>query len=226
MKNLEYREYYQRSLPHFQPQGATFLVNFRLASSLPVSVIEKLQQETKELERRLAEVKEDDQRAIVHKQIKRQHIDNWDDALHAIKHGTFYLREYAIARIVADSIRFHDSEWFDLVAYCIMPNHVHLVITPLKNPDGVEYSLSQIMHNIKRNSGKQANILLNRTGPFWQHESYDHFIRNEAEFIKTIEYVLLNPVKAGLVEDWTQWKWSYCKHDLQDEIVSRPTYPS
>jgi putative transposase len=107
-----------------------------------------------------------------------------------------------------------------------MPNHVHLVITPLKNPDGVEYSLSQIMHNIKRNSGKQANILLNRTGPFWQHESYDHFIRNEAEFIKTIEYVLLNPIKAGLVEDWTQWKWSYCKHDLQDEIVSRPTYPS
>jgi putative transposase len=136
------------------------------------------------------------------------------------------LREYAVARIVADSIRFHDSEWFDLVAYCIMPNHVHLVITPLTNPDGVEYSLSQIMHNIKRNSGKQANILLNRTGPFWQHESYDHFIRNEAEFIKTIEYVLLNPVKAGLVEDWTQWKWSYCKHDLQDEIVSRPTYPS
>jgi putative transposase len=214
MKNLEYRKYYQRNLPHFQPQGATFLVNFCLASSLPAAVIEELRLETEKLERCLAEVKENDQKAILREQIKRQHIDNWDDALHTTKHGTFYLREDAVARIVSDSIRFHDREWFDIEAFCIMPNHVHLVITPLKKPDGVEFSLSQIMHNIKRNSAKQANILLNRTGAFWQHENYDHYIRDNMELHRILTYVLSNPVKAGLVDDWTQWKWSYCKHDL------------
>ena len=214
MKNLEYREYYQRNLPHFQPQGATFLVNFRLASSLPAAVIEELRLEIEKLERCLAEVKENDQRAILREQIKRQHIDNWDDALHTTKHGTFYLREDAVARIVSDSIRFHDREWFDIEAFFIMPNHVHLVCKPLEKVRDGFHSLTEILHSLKRHSAPQANLILGRTGAFWQDESYDHIVWDQDELERILTYVLSNPVKAGLVEDWTQWKWSYCKHDL------------
>ncbi len=70
------------------------------------------------------------------------------------------------------------------------------------------------MHNIKRNSAKLANAALGRSGAFWQHESYDHFARDEAELERIIKYVIYNPVKAGLVDDWTKWKWTYCKYDF------------
>ncbi len=70
------------------------------------------------------------------------------------------------------------------------------------------------MHNIKRNSAKQANKFLDRSGIFWQHENYDHYVRDEGELERIIKYVLNNPVKAGLVDDWEKWKWSYCKFNF------------
>jgi putative transposase len=214
MKNLEYREYYRRNLPHLQPRGATFLMNFRLSGSLPAEVIGILQAETKQIKQRLFEAKSLDERYKLRKPLQHQHFNNWDAALHATRPGTFFLREDTIAGVVTNSIRFHDREWFDVDAFCIMPNHVHLIITPYERSEDTDYSLTQIMHNIKRNSAKQANKILNRTGAFWQHENYDHYIRDSAELERIIEYVLSNPVKAGLVDDWTQWKWSYCKYDL------------
>jgi len=214
MKNLDYREYYRRNLPHYQPRGATFLVNFRLAGSLPAEVIERLNAETKELEKRLLEIANINERLNLRDIEQRKLFDKWDDALHSTKKGHFYLQEDRIAEIVANSIRYHDGEWFDVEAFCIMPNHVHLVITPYEKSDTADFSLAQIMHNIKRNSAKQANQVLGRTGTFWQHENYDHFVRDQTEFERTLKYVLHNPVKAGLVDDRIQWKWSYCKYDL------------
>ena len=71
------------------------------------------------------------------------------------------------------------------------------------------HSLASIMHSIKRYSAREANRLLGRTGAFWQEESYDHYSRNEAEWLRTINYVLNNPVKAGLVKEWQDWPWSW-----------------
>jgi REP element-mobilizing transposase RayT len=214
MKNLDYREYYRRNLPHFQPRGATFLVNFRLAGSLPAALIEQLKAETQKLEQRLLKISNNDERLKLRDLEHRKLFDKWDDALHSTKHGPFYLQEDFVAEIVANSIRYHDGEWFDVEAFCLMPNHVHLVLTPYKKTEATDYSLTQIMHNIKRNSAKQANQVLGRTGAFWQHENYDHFVRDAAELERIIKYVLNNPVKAGLVDDWIKWKWSYCKYDL------------
>ena len=214
MKNLDYREYYRRNLPHFQPRGATFLVNFRLAGSLPTEVIERLKAEADEIEQRLLNIADPDERFKIRDNEQRKLFGKWDDALHSTSHGSFYLQEDRVAEIVANSIRYHDGEWFDVIAFCIMPNHVHLVIVPYEKSEETDYSLSKIMHNIKRNSAKQANQILGRTGIFWQHESYDHVVRDSVELERIIKYVLNNPVKAGLVDDWTQWKWSYCKYDM------------
>ena len=214
MKNLDYREYYRRNLPHIQPRGATFLVNFRLADSLPKEVLDQLRAEAEQLEKMLQQIKDPNERLLVRDKEQRRLFGKWDDALHKSQTGPFWLKEDKVASIVANSIHYHDGDWFDLLAYCIMPNHGHVVLRPYKKSDDADYGLSQITHNIKRNSAKQANDVLGRSGAFWQHESYDHFARDEAELHRIIEYVLLNPVKAGLVQHWQDWKWTYCKYNL------------
>jgi putative transposase len=90
-----------------------------------------------------------------------------------------------------------------------MPNHVHLVIAD--NVKRSDASLYRILQQLKSYTAVQANKLLNRGGAFWQHESYDHVVRDGEELERIVRYVLNNPVKAGLVEDWQNWNWSYCK---------------
>jgi putative transposase len=116
--------------------------------------------------------------------------------------------------MLADSLMHRDNMVYELDAFCIMLNHVHMVFKPLENTDGINNSLSTIMHSLKRYTARQANLLLGQSGSFWQHESYDHVIRDESELEQIIKYVLYNPVKAGLVNDWSQWRWSYCKYEF------------
>ena len=214
MKNLDYREYYCRNLPHIQPRGAAFLVNFRLAGSLPTDVIERLRMEALELEEKLATIQDLQEKFLLRNKEQRKLFGKWDDALHKSKTGPFWLKDERIAQIVVNSIMYRNGKWFDILAYCIMPNHVHLVLIPYESSDTADYSLTKIMHNIKRNSANHANKLLGRTGAFWQHESYDHFARDEKELERIIKYVIYNPVKAGLTDDWTKWKWTYSKYEM------------
>jgi REP element-mobilizing transposase RayT len=214
MKNLDYREYYRRNLPHIQPRGATFLINFRLAGSLPADVVEQLRAETDKLEEKLILVKDQKKMLSLRDQAHRKLFGKWDDALHNNQTGPFWLRDERVAQIVANSIHFHDGDWFDVLAYCIMPNHVHVALTPYESSSIADYSLTRILHNIKRNSANHANKTLERAGSFWQHESYDRFARDEKELERIIKYVLYNPVKANLVKDQTDWKWSYCKDGI------------
>lgn len=77
------------------------------------------------------------------------------------------------------------------------------------------HSLASILHSIKRHSAREANILLSRSGAFWQAESYDHYIRTDDEWDRTIRYVCNNPVKAGLVNNWREWRWTWCRTEAQ-----------
>jgi len=214
MKNLDYREYYRRNLPHIEPRGATFLVNFRLANSLPAEVIEKLRTEADQLEKNLLRIKDPKEKLLLRDKAQRRLFAKWDDELHKSQSGPFWLKEDNVAEIVANAIHYHEGEWFDVEAYCIMPNHVHLVLTPYESSQIADYILTKIMHNIKRNSANHANKVLGRTGSFWQHENYDHFARDESELERIIKYVLYNPVKANLVKEQQDWKWAYCKYNV------------
>ncbi len=93
-----------------------------------------------------------------------------------------------------------------------MPNHVHLVCKPLANANGNYQATSAIMHSLKLYTAHRANRVLGRDGHFWQHENYDHVVRDEMEYQRITAYVLNNPVKAGLVERAEDWSWSYCKY--------------
>lgn len=110
--------------------------------------------------------------------------------------GTCLLKDPALAAIVQNALlHFHD-ERYHLHAWSVMPNHVHAVVQP-----NDEYDLSNITHSWKSYTSHTVNQLLHRTGALWHKESFDRILRNHDEYLRTIEYVINNPVAAGL-ENW------------------------
>ena len=118
--------------------------------------------------------------------------------------GPFWLQDARIAEMVANTLQYGESArgFYRLDAWVIMPNHLHVILKP-------EAELSGVMRWLKGRTGRVANRLLGRTGaPFWQDESFDHWIRSKCELQQLIEYVESNPVKAGLVHAAQLWRWS------------------
>jgi REP element-mobilizing transposase RayT len=212
MSTLEYQLFYRRHLPHIQPPGATLFITFRLAGSLPTEVLQRLLTEAERVEAVLARILDPQERAQQAYLEQRRLFGKWDTALDTAQNGPFWLRDPRIADLVTESLHHRDGRVYDLDAFCIMPNHVHLVYTPLPKADSTYHAMSAIMHSLKRYTARQANLLLGREGSFWQHENYDHVVRDEAEWRRIITYVLNNPVKAGLVQHWKEWP--YCKHPM------------
>jgi REP element-mobilizing transposase RayT len=103
----------------------------------------------------------------------------------------------------------HDRDvTIEIDAVVVMPDHVHMIFMPLINQSAREvYSLAQIMDAIKGASAHKVNKFLGRCGKVWQTESFDHVLRSSESLGEKIEYVLNNPVRRGLVENWWEYKW-------------------
>jgi len=110
--------------------------------------------------------------------------------------------------MLVNALRYVETarQFYHLHAWAIMPNHVHVILQP-------RIELSSVMRWLKGRTGRKANRILGRTGtPFWQDESFDHWIRSDQELLELIEYVERNPVKAGLVSAAEQWPWSSARY--------------
>ena len=163
-------------LPHFDSPETIQFVTFRLADSLPRAVIEALNFQADAVQR----------------------IDLELDG----GSGACWLRRPEIASLVQDSLLHFDGDRYRLLAWCLMPNHVHVVI---EIPGS--HSLSDIVRSWKSFTSRRANVQLGRSGPFWHADYFDRYIRDEEHLARTIEYVENNPVKAGLVDAATDWTW-------------------
>ena len=156
-------------------------------------------------------------KAEFYHQIQREEFLKYDKILHSAQFGKQWLKDAAIAQIVSNAFHFHDNKRYDLFAFTIMPNHFHIILKPIKIKGGEKsenlekdyFSLENIMRSIKGYSGKEANKYLKKSGDFWQHENYDHVIRNYDELLITVNYILNNPVKAGLCKTAENWNWNY-----------------
>jgi REP element-mobilizing transposase RayT len=89
-----------------------------------------------------------------------------------------------------------------LLAWCLMPNHAHVVIEIVR-----ENSLSEVVGSWKYFTAKQANNIIGRTGAFWHADYFDRYMRDEGHLARTTDYVENNPVKAGLVASAAEWRW-------------------
>jgi len=94
-----------------------------------------------------------------------------------------------------------------LHAAVVMPDHVHLLFTPLCDPEGKSYSLSEILGGLKGSSAHSINKLMNRKGKAWQGESFDHILRSSEAIKEKAEYICNNPVRKGLVASIEDYPW-------------------
>jgi REP element-mobilizing transposase RayT len=127
----------------------------------------------------------------------------WRDRyLDTASEGPMYMRNDQIAQAVVASLRRGiDLGHYQLRAWVLIANHVHVLMLPLVSP-------SRLLQSLKGATARAANRILGRTGePFWQAESYDHWVRDEREMERIVEYIENNPVRAGLAVSAEDWAW-------------------
>jgi putative transposase len=171
---------YRRRLPHFHPHDAFVFLTWRLAGTLPFVVDRKTYSTPGHV------------------------FVAADSALDECSFGPRWLADTRIADLIATAIQIGEAErgFYELCAWVVMPNHVHLLILP-RRPVPV------IMRWLKGSTARRANQLLRRTGsPFWQDESYDHWVRNGKELSRITRYIEENPVTAAFVPSAELWRWS------------------
>jgi REP element-mobilizing transposase RayT len=118
--------------------------------------------------------------------------------------GPTWLKDPRIASCFVDTLFLAEKKWalYDLFAWVVMSNHVHVLLRPHK-------LVREVTRAVKNSSAHEANIILDRRGTrFWQDESYDHWVRDGKEFDRIVRYIEWNPVRAGLVECVERWPWS------------------
>jgi REP element-mobilizing transposase RayT len=117
-----------------------------------------------------------------------------------------------VRSIVLECCRHDNGTKFDLRVVVVMPDHVHMIFTPLVNQSAMEVcSLAEIMDAVKRASAHRVNKVLGRKGRVWQPESFDHVLRSSENLDAKIVYLAENPVRAGLVRDWVEYPWLWKK---------------
>src|SRR5437868_4188183 len=180
----------RRHLPHWEQEGATYFVTFRLADSIPTTLLVEWREELQSWlkfhpwpwDRKTAE------------EYERRFVDGPEKWLDRGL-GECHLRSQRIAAIVGDTLRHFDLERYWLDAFVVMPNHVHVLVQPKSG-----YSLSKILHTWKSFSAHTINKALNRKGDFWMEESHDRVVR-DTEFLGAYrDYIAKNPSTAGLQE--------------------------
>jgi len=206
-------DFYRSRLPHIQPLGGTFFVTTRLHGSVPQ--LEK---------QRLAEAFLLCKQQILARQHSEEELDRltkryfaaYEVILEKSDFGPKWLAIDAVAEQVVAALHHFDEKRYELIAYCLMSNHIHVVLTLINDDKTRMFSLQQVMHSLKSFTASKCNELLDRTGSFWEHESYDRLVRDRIELHRIVEYVLQNPVKAGLCQCWQDWKWMHVKPEYND----------
>jgi type I restriction enzyme R subunit/putative DNA methylase len=179
------RRIYRRNLPHIFPEHTAIFLTWRLYGSLPPRV---------QLPIRKTPGLTDGEKFV-----------RIDRMLDRANRGPLWLQQPGIAEELCRVIEYGSESGlkrFALHEYVVMPNHVHLLLTPYDE-------VAKITRAIKGTSAREANLQLGRVGQvFWQDESYDHYCRNADEFGNISEYIAMNPVRAGLAATPEKWPWS------------------
>jgi REP element-mobilizing transposase RayT len=185
-------------LPHWEQDSGLYFITFHLADSLPRRVLEKIAERhcilnaVKHAGARLLPAQE---RMLA--EYSPAKIEEYFDR----GAGACSLADPRIAELIAETLRFWDGKRYRLIAWCVMPNHVHVVCRLLPGQE-----LRVVLQSWKSYTARRSNRILARTGVFWQREYYDRLIRNQDEFERAVRYVVSNPERAGL----NGWKWVGC----------------
>ena len=190
-------------MPHYDRANIYQMITYRLTDALPKNVAGTMEFQIKLTGKEKTE--------------RRKHIKKLLDA----DYGNCLLKQAENAVKVVDSWQFFDKQRYDLIAYVVMPNHVHVLI---KTYDG--WPLSKVIHSWKSYTAKEilkkASGTLALPNCLWQREYWDRFIRDDAHFIQAIKYIHNNPVKAGLCDSASDWHWSRRLSENRNRSEGKP----
>jgi REP element-mobilizing transposase RayT len=181
-------------LPHIEDKQCQF-ITFRLYDSLPQSVIDYYRAT-------LIYLKNKDITSDVYEKKTKECLSiiaKYEDS----GYGQCFFRDERIAELMANTLHYHNNTLYQLLEWCIMPNHIHVMINMNKDS-----TLSQILHTWRSFTASKGNEILGRKGKFWMNEYFDRYIRDYDHGIRVSSYIKMNPVKAGLVSKPEDWRWS------------------
>jgi REP element-mobilizing transposase RayT len=173
----------EANLPHWRQEFATYFVTFRTADSLPQEKLRRWESERDEWLRSHPEPLTPDQE-LNYQRLFSERLQRWLDA----GYGECLMARPDVRQIVVQALGHFDGTRYRLHTWVVMPNHAHVVVTPL-----VEYKLSDILQSWKSFTSKAINKLLGRTGMLWQKESFDHIVRSADSLEQIYAYILANP---------------------------------
>lgn len=174
-------------LPHFDRPNLIQAITFRLHDSMPRVRLDEWERELQFLSR--------NQQAVE----RQKRIAAYLDA----GHGNCWLREARVAEMVEDAFLHFDGDRYRLLAWVVMPNHVHVMAEML---DGC--GLDKVVWSWKSWTAKCANRILGREGAFWGRDYHDRYIRDGEHLLHARNYIENNPIKAGLCSESKKWRWS------------------
>ncbi|MBN1268993.1 MAG: hypothetical protein JXB04_05355 [Kiritimatiellae bacterium] len=196
--------FYRRKLPHWLVADASYFVTMRLKNTLPRTVIEELATERKRLRQTAATDKQ-------WQQLERSQFIRIERILDVCNASCAWLTNEEVAQAVLDSQKWLENRGWRIFASVLMSNHIHML---MRNLDGRNGELLADLGQFKNYTARLSNKLLARQGTFWAREDFDHWIRSPQHFDGAVHYILHNPVKAGLVANWREWRWYRVQDDL------------
>lgn len=191
-----------RNLPHWRQEGATYFVTFRQIDSIPIAVWEQMKREASAWNERVEAVIQ--QHGVIPATLACEweafQRGQWIQAERTADecHGSCVLRDATVRQIMSDALMFFEGQRLVMHAYVVMPNHVHLLVTPMPG-----WSLDKITQSWKGFTAREINGYLGRAGALWQQESFDRIARNPAHFERIVRYIANNPAKARMGADQT-----------------------
>ncbi len=211
---------YHRHLPHLHYIGSAFFLTWRLHGSLPRAILDREQARL-----------DDDLLAIAHSKLsvhekaaqeevfKSKYLHRLDDYLDTIATGPHHLKNKMIAENIVAKLHQYDGKYYRLEAFCVMSNHVHVLFDfgvqlPESEADFVLANyvhVDKVLKLIKGGTGYECNKLLQKTGKFWSDKNFDRYIRNQKHYNTFINYIINNPVKAGICKEWQNYPHTYLR---------------
>lgn len=199
---VETLRFVRRRLPHWLVAERPYFVTIRLKGTLPKSVMQDLKKERDELAAR-ERLREDDWTDLHRRQFK-----TIESVLDACSQGVDWLADPEVASVVLKNLAWlEEARQWRIYAATVMPTHLHVL---LRNKGGRNGCLLEDLARFKSFSGQAANRILHRSGAFWAREDFDHWCRSPQKVESVVHDICNNPVKAGLVSTWRDWRWTRC----------------
>ena len=226
---MQKKEHYRGNLPHFQQPGQCYFITCSLLGAIPKSKMRQLSIDLETAKTKLLHISGEfsDSNPIIAKAKSnyqlalKKYRHSYDILLNQSLNPSLSLLNEKNLKIMTEALLFWEGKKLESHAWCIMSNHFHWVVSLNKKDElGKPIYLQDVLHSVKLYSARNINKSENREGQLWFHESFETTIRNDQHFYNVVKYTINNPVSAGLIKKWENWKGTYLAPDLKKNFAS------